>query len=412
MTDKARNSNKKALAGIKVLEYSGFVAGPYCGKLLADLGAEVIKIEHPESGDESRMRGPFPKDIPHAEKSGLFLYLNTSKKGVTLNLNDTAGQRIFRKLVEAADIFIEDNTPGHMEQLGLDYKELNRINPRLIVTSITPFGQSGPYSKYKSYYLNTYQSSQLGYYNPFGAAIAERPPLTIGGFAGEYTCGMSAAVATMGALYFQRLNGQGQHVDVSKQEVLIGFSRISAVSHANGIPSPSRVNRVSGRGSIMRCKDGYMCIHMPEDYQWEALIKLIGDPEWAKDEKFRKSNVRGEHFKEAKPLIEEWMSARTKAEVYAAAQDLGCTATPVASADDLYSSPQSEVRRLFTDIVHPVAGELKYPTSPFLFSETPWSTDQPAPLLGEHNEEIYVERLGCKPEELAELAEKGIIYKG
>lgn len=409
MTHKSGNGSKKALSGIRVLEYADFVAGPYCSKLFADLGAEIIKIERPGNGDESRMRGPFPEDVPHAEKSALFLYLNTSKKGVTLNLNDSAGQRLFRKMVEKTDIFIEDSPPGSMDKLNLGYSELNRINPGLVMTSITPFGQSGPYSEYKSYYLNTYHSSQLGYYNPFGTSVPERPPLTIGGFAGEYTCGMSAAVATMGALYYQRLNGRGQHIDVSKQEVLIGYGRISAVAYVNNLPLPSRVNRVSGRGGIMRCKDGYMCIHMPEDYQWQALVKLIGDPDWAKHENYTQSNVRGEHFKDAKPLIEEWMSSRTKAEVYAAAQDLGCTATPVSSADDLYSSPQSDVRHLFTDIEHPAAGKLKYPTSPFLFSETPWNADQPAPLLGQHNEDIYIGQLGCKPEELADMAEKGII---
>ncbi len=173
----------KALEGLRVLEYAEFVSGPYCGKLLADMGAEVIKIEPPDLGDESRRRGPFPNDVPDPDASGLFLYLNTSKLGVTLDPSKLTGRRIFEKLVEQADILVENNQVGLMSKLGLDFDSLKKLNQRLVMASITPFGQSGPYSQWKSYYLNTFHAGGEGYTLPGGIGwqmYPERPPLKAG----------------------------------------------------------------------------------------------------------------------------------------------------------------------------------------------------------------------------------------
>ncbi|GAG45713.1 unnamed protein product, partial [marine sediment metagenome] len=148
-----------ALEGLRVLEYARMVSGPYCAKLLADLGAEVVKIEQPSLGDPARQKGPFPGDLPHPEKSGLFLYLNTNKLGITLDVQTEEGRKLFRELAQGADILIEDSPPGRMEELGLDYESLSALNPRLIVTSITPYGQTGPYRDRKSYHLNLYHAS-------------------------------------------------------------------------------------------------------------------------------------------------------------------------------------------------------------------------------------------------------------
>ena len=178
----------KALSGIKVLEYAQFVSGPYCTKLMADLGAEVTKIEPPE-GDIARKRGPFPGDIPHHERSGLFLYNNTNKSGITLDLRSVEGRERFKKLVTETDIFIEDTPPGTMSKLGLDFNTLIEINPRLIMTSITPFGQTGPYKDYKAYYLNVSHASALGYLTPVIQKVSSRPkrePIREGGLIAEY----------------------------------------------------------------------------------------------------------------------------------------------------------------------------------------------------------------------------------
>src|SRR4030042_330019 len=378
----------KALTGVKVLEYAGFVAAPYCAKLLADLGAEVVKIEKPVICDEARKWGPFPKDVPHSEKSGLFLYLNTNKVGITLNLETYTGREIFKKLVNSADILIEDNRPEVMRESGLDYQSLQAINRKLIMASITPFGQSGPYSNYKAYYLNTYQSCMLGYLTPIGSSRTERSPLKIGGFVGEYACGLSAAVATLGSLHSQRLSGNGQHIDISKQEALLGFGRVNAAYFANEGKEHPRIFRLMGKGGMTTCKDGHLCIHAPEDHQWDALVRLMGSPNWATDEKYSTPLGRMMHWPEIMPLIKNWASTRIKEEVYHPAQQLGCTVTPVTTTADIVNSKQSKARGFFSNISHLEAGRFKYPTSPLIFSHTPVKIERPAPMLGEHNQEI------------------------
>lgn len=414
--EKLKSSKKKppgvstrALTGVKVLEYAHFVAAPYCAKLLSDLGAEVIKVEEPGVGDEARRWGPFRDDIPHPERSGLFLYLNTNKKSVTLDPESCTGREILRELVRTADVLIEDNAQERMKALGLDYQSLKAINHRLVMTSITPFGQTGPYSDCKAYYLNTYQSCMLGYLTPVGSSRLERSPLKIGGLVGEYACGLSAAVATLGALYSQRLCGKGQHIDISKQESLLGFGRVNAAYFANEGKEHPRVFRLMGKGGMMPCSNGYVCAHVPEDHQWSALVELMGSPEWATTEKFKTPLGRMMYLEEIIPSIKAWTRERSKEELYHAAQGRGCTITPVATADTIVNSEHSKARGLFSEIDHPEAGRFKYPTSPFIFSGMPVHIERPAPLLGEHNEEIYIRRLGYTREDLVQMTRAGII---
>ena len=406
---KAKVKDEKTLTGVTVLEYAKFVAAPYCAKLLADLGAEAIKIEEPGKGDEARRWGPFPGDMPHPEKSGLFLYLNTNKLGITLNLNTNTGQEIFKRLLETADILVEDNPPRLAKELRLSYQALKEINPRLILTSITPFGQSGPYADYEAYYLNTYHGAMSGYLTPYGSSNPDREPLKVGGLAGEYCCGLSAAVATLGALYFQQLSGQGQHVDVSKQEALIGLDRINAARYQNEGVNPTRLTPLHKMFRLTACRDGYVALNLAEDHQWAGFARLIGKPEWGEDERYRTLFRRLENFEEVAPFIQEWFSLHTKEEIYHSAQKSGCPFTPARTAEGVVNSQQSKARGFFTEIDHPEAGRFKYPTSPFLFSKTLREIARPAPLLGEHNEEIYIKRLGYERGQLAEIAKAGVI---
>ena len=232
---------EKALREARVLEYASLVSGPYCSKLLADLGAEVIKIERPGVGDEARRRGPFPDDIPHPERSGLFLYLNTNKKGITLDPKTQTGKRIFLELVKWVDILIEDKSPKEMEELGFTYEKLKEINPSLIMTSITPFGQSGPYRDYKAYHLNISHSSGGGYMTPPGSPNTDREPLKGPGFFDDYVGGLFAAVATASALYVRPVIGSGQHIDTSKQEALINIDRVEIDQYPSEGKIASRV---------------------------------------------------------------------------------------------------------------------------------------------------------------------------
>jgi len=401
-----------ALAGVKVIEYCDMVSGPYCAKLMADLGAEVIKIEKPGTGDEARRRGPFLNDIPHPERSGLFLYLNTSKLGITLNPGTPTGKKIFTGLVKDAHILIEDTTPGTMEQLGLGYEDLKKINPSLIMTSITPYGQTGPYRGYKAYHLNTYHMSGQAYFSySIPASVKEgqaiKPPVRGGGYVGDYDAGLSAAVATMAALYQQGLSGIGQHIDVSKEDALISLDRVDIGTFANDPEAGSR--RHGMLGGLVPCKDGYVVITAPQQHQWEALVKLMGNPEWALGEKTKDEFARSENAPELQPLIEEWMRQHTREEIYHQGQSFSCPIGPVNSAADVWDSPQYQERKFFVEIDHPEAGKLSYPSTSYKLSESPWQASRAAPLLGEHNEEIYCQRLGYTRDDLVRMKAAGVI---
>jgi crotonobetainyl-CoA:carnitine CoA-transferase CaiB-like acyl-CoA transferase len=396
-----------ALEGVRVLEYCQMISGPYCGKLLADLGAEVIKVEEPPAGDAARTRGPFPNDVPHPEKSGLFLYLNTNKLGITLNLGTASGRQVFQRLTEQADVLLEDRPPGEMAKLGLDYASLSAINPRLIVTSITPFGQTGPYRDYGGYHLNLYHGS--GHSSFFYVAPRERrkePPVVAGGQLGDYDGGLSAAVATLAALFVRLATGQGQHIDISKFEALLALERVAVGGFANTPDPPPWPGMVGG---LLPCRDGYVVITAVQSHQWQALMELMGNPAWAQDEKCRDEATRAQHRDEIQPLLEEWMAQHPKEELYHKGQALGVPIGPVCTAAEIANWPQARQRDFFAEVEHPQAGRLEYPTAAYKMSETPWRAERAAPLLGEHNEQIYCGRLGYSREQLAEMAADGTI---
>jgi len=400
----------RALGGLKVLEYAQLVTGPYCTKLLGDLGAEVIKIEEPGIGDEARRRGPFLNDTPHPERSGLFLYVNTNKLGITLRVGTATGKKIFRELVKEADILVEDKPPGVMKELGLDYESLRGINPRLVMTSITPFGQTGPYKDYKAYHLNVVHASGGGYLHPIESPNLEREPIKGGGLLDEYSSGVTAAVGTLGALYVQRMTGEGQHVDVSKQEAVASLDRVVLGQYPNEGIVPQRVPIRPSPNAILPCQDGYVLAGgILQDDQWEATKRLMGNPEWAEDEKFSDESSRIEHMPEISLHLREWVLPQYKEEFYHQGQAGGSPVAIVRTAEEVVNSKQFKARRFFVEIDHPEAGRLEYPSVPYSFSETPYRVIRPAPLLGQHNEEIYCQRLGYSQQELVRIREAGII---
>ncbi|NQT71927.1 MAG: CoA transferase [Chloroflexi bacterium] len=403
--------NKQALTGVKVLEYAQFVAGPYCTKLLADLGAEVIKIEPPGAGDRSRNQGPFPNDIPHAEKSALFLYLNTNKLGVTLDTGIPTGKEIFHKLVENVDVLIDDNHPQQMRELGFDYATLRQINPRLVMTSIAPFGQNGPHTEYKACPLNLVHAGMLGYMTPWVSRWPDREPLQPGGMLGEYGAGLSAATATLAALYVQRMSGEGQHVDVSKQEAILALNRVNAPQFPNDGESDTRFVNLSGLlGDIVPCKDGHIVFQINETHHWKGFVQLIGNPEWARDPVYLDGAERGRRFQtEIRPRVIEWAKAYTKEDLYHKGQAANCPFAVVNSAEDIVNSEHLKSRGFFVDVDHPAAGKIKQPGAPFIMSETPWQVQSPAPLLGQHNEQVYCDRLGYDKHDLLTMRKAGII---
>ena len=400
---------KRALEGIKVLELCHDVSGSYCTKLLADLGAEVVKIEMPGRGGAARNLPPFLHDIPDPEASGLFLYINTNKLGITLNVATATGRDIFLELVKQADVLVEDNPPQRMKEQGLDYESLKEINPRLIMTSITPFGQTGPYRDCRAYPLNVFHSGGEGYLTPGGVENIGRPPLKVGGFLVEYDSGLSAAIAILAALYWRRKSRVGQYIDISKQESLMALNRLDMVRSANEGEVITRAKQGVPYGGALPCKDGYTVFITWESVQWDRLVAFMGDPEWAKDDKFGDYAGRYKHGELINALLTEWLVNHTKEELYHKGQAAGVPFAMIYTSKDLVDSEHLKERGFFAEIDHPRTGKVKYPSAPYKFSETPWQVTRPAPLLGEHNEEILARRLGHRHEELAKLGAAGVI---
>jgi crotonobetainyl-CoA:carnitine CoA-transferase CaiB-like acyl-CoA transferase len=397
--------NARALTGVTVLELGRMVAAPYAAKLLADLGADVVKIEEPGVGDPSRRRGPFPNDAPHPERSGLFLYLNTSKRGITLNLESDGGRRIFRKLIGAADVLIEDATPRELDRLGLGYAELSALNPRLVVTSITPFGQTGPYRNYKSHHLNLYHGS--GHSSPFVATegLEQRPPVRAGGYLGEYDGGLTAALGTLAAVLSRSGRERGEHIDVSKQEAMMCLERVDIGRLINDPdPKPWR----GPVGGLLKAKDGYLMITPVQDHQWQGLVRVMGNPEWAQTAWSKDEVSRREHRDKVQPYVDEWARGLTREEIYHRTQAEGSPSGPVRSVAEVREWEQARAREFFVEIDHPEAGKQVYPSAPYRLSKTPWAGTR-APLLGEHNEEVYCDGLGYSREDLSRLAAAGVI---
>lgn len=400
----------KALPGVKVIELAKLVSGPYCTKLLADLGAEVVKIEEPLVGDEARRRGPFLKDVPHPERSGLFLYLNTNKLGITLSIKTETGRQIFKQLTDWADILIEDNPPGAMESLGLGYEKLRTTNPRLIMASITPFGQTGPYRDYKAYNLNSAHAAGGGYLTPAGSPNAEREPLKGGGFFDDYVAGLSAATATVIALYHCMKTGSGQHIDISKQEALMATNKVEITNYPNLNTVATRVvGRASPGRQPRRCQDGYVQIAAFLDWHWARFKDFMGNPDWAEDAKFETLEGRSQYSDELYEHIEEWTKGRTKEEVYHGLQRKGVPTAMVCTAAEVMNSPQYKTREFFVELEHPAVGKVTYPRGLSVFSETPWVLERPAPLLGQHNEEVYTKLLGFARGDLVRMRGAGVI---
>jgi crotonobetainyl-CoA:carnitine CoA-transferase CaiB-like acyl-CoA transferase len=399
-----------ALDSLKVLELSEFVSGPYCGKMLADLGAEVVKIEKPGTGDLARRWGPFPGDIAHPEKSGLFLFLNTNKLGITLNIESERGREIFRRLTKGTDVLIESNPPKEMARLGLDYATLKKLNPALIMTSITPFGQTGPYKDYKgSDLINSHMSSEA-FGNP-AEGVDDRdkyPPLRGPMHAADFMTGLTGATCTMSAVLGRGKNKVGRHVDISAQEALASVTRQElAFCLCEGLYPTRQWGRKRVGGFLYRCKDGYVNIWIGP--HWHKLVTMMGNPDWAEVELFKNPATRSEHQQDCNKLIELWTREYAMAEIDRLGMEYDVPLAPVRTVKEVINDEQLAYRNFFTEIDHPAAGRFKYPGAPYKLSATPWAVKRPAPLLGEHNNEIYNGVLGYSKENIEGLKRAGII---
>jgi crotonobetainyl-CoA:carnitine CoA-transferase CaiB-like acyl-CoA transferase len=401
------------LGHLKVVELGELVAGPYAAKLLADLGAEVVKVEPPGRGDPARDRGPFPGDVPDREQSGLFLYANTNKRGVTLDVATPDGRQVLARLVGWADVLVENLGPPRLSALGLDFDALLAVNPRLVMTSISPFGQTGPYRNRAASDLTVFHMS--GYGHQLGGPVddpAAEPPLKAAEAQADFVGGVNGALATIAALFARDVSGRGQRADVSTLEAMVPFSfgEIARFVYDGRVGSRlRRDNPPSGVVAVLPTSDGHVAISPREEHLWARWLEVMGSPAWADDERFKDRAARSANWAELEPLLAEWTRQRTRDEVARAAQAVRVPAFPVNEIDAVFAWPQLAARGFFQTVEHPRAGRLPYPTAPYHFSTGGWELRRPAPLLGEHNDEVFGGLLGYSSAELERLGRLGIV---
>ena len=393
------------LDGFKVLDLGSGISAPWCCKILADYGAEVIKIEAPGIGDNSRRMGPFAGDDPDPEKSLTFLYLNTNKKGVTLDTSSVTGRKIFDQMLGDADVLVHNNPPSQSKDLGLDYNTLARVNSKLVVTSIAPFGQTGPYKDYCATDIITYALSGLMYHS----GDSDQPPLRSVLDQSFYVAGANAASATQVALFARLASGKGQHVDVSAAECL-GDHLVQPLPYYNymGAVKGRRPVRGSGFDELMPARDGYVTPSVQGSQPWSTIAGLIGLEE-LKDEKFSTGAGRVAHGEELKELLIEGLAQWDRMPLFLASGESRLVFGMAQDAGDLFDCPHLRARDFFVDVEHPVAGKASYPGMAVRMPGEAIIKSQPAPLLGQHNADIFCKGLGYSDQDLVSLRQQMVI---
>ena len=423
-----------ALDDVRVLDLAGEM-GQYCTKLLADLGADVIKVE-PPGGDPVRNLPPFYHDEADPQKSLFWLNLNTSKRSVTLDLENPEGRRIFEKLAATADVVVESFEPGYLDGLGLGYEGLARLKPDIILTSVTGFGQTGPHARYKAPDIVGVAMGGVMWL----AGEPQDPPNAPPWRQGFISASIIAAAATLMALYGRDVSGEGQHVDVSMQEAL-SIAQETAMQSWDMLQSLR--NRGGERGMIpvnfpaigaYQCKDGYVFgyVGTPGGAPWSVLLDWLIEEGAAEDlakepylsfcrdlsvrtlvEMFRDTSKLGpgiQMLNHVDDVVKRFIAARGKWEVYEGGQRRRLLIGIVSTPEDIANNPQLQHRRWLTAVEHPELGEtLQYPGPPYRLAATPWAIRRRPPLPGEHNAEVFEGELGIANDELAKLSAEGVL---
>ncbi|MCX5992452.1 MAG: CoA transferase [Chloroflexi bacterium] len=416
------------LGGCRVLDLTD-EKGLLCGKVLGDFGADVIKVETP-GGDSARNIGPFYKDIPDPEKSLFWFAANTSKRGITLNIETPDGKDLFQRLVKTADIVVESFEPGYMDYVGLGYADLKKVKSDIILTSITPFGQTGPYAHY--------QATDL-----IGAAMGGmarilgdlgRPPVRMGADPQSYFhAGLQGGLGSMMAYYHKEMTGVGQHVDVSMQDAveltLMVAVEIYDILKANLVGLGQFFVSVRPQAgplftrTVVPCKDGYVTLMFGggafagSSQSSRALVDWANSEGYALEMKdfdfptmWDAATITQEESDTRNSYVAKFLMTRTKAELYEEAIKRGILLAPCATFEDVLKNAQLEARGFWEMVEHPELGEtIKYPGAPVKMKETPWKIHRRAPLIGEHNEEVYGKELGLSKEQVTILKANGVI---
>ena len=370
------------------------MSAPFCAKVLAELGADVVKIEPPE-GDAARRAGPFPGGQPHSERSGLFLFANLGKRGVTLDTGEPDGVDLLHRLLENADIFVENQAYSTLATAGITAEELRGRHPRLITVSISPYGRTGDYREYAGYDLQVNALSGMS----FGTGHTHREPLTTPDRQAGYLAGLGGAYAAIVALLARESNlaeedGGGQYIDVADSGVistlLTGYHLPTFIYRGiAGSRSGNRMRLGLFPNCVLPCRDGYVCIDAPQMEQYQRFLHLMGDPDWTENPRYRDRRAMSDQYpEEAENLIAPWFMEHDKEEILQLCLENRIPCAPVLTMDEALAMPHLHQRDWFVESEHPDAGDYRYPGAPVRLHGSPCRIVRPAPLLGQHNADM------------------------
>lgn len=395
--------NNKALSGVRVLDLTQWEAGTSCTLLLAYLGAEVIKIEPPQSGDPGRTVG--------TDKPGLdafyFLLLNPNKKSVTLNLRSEKGLHMFKEMVKNADVVVSNFLVGAMKRLGIDYPVLKAINPKIVYASISGFGSKGPYRDYPCFDIIAQAVSGAMSFTGF----PENPPTKCGPTIGDSGAGIHLAVGILAALHRAQRTGVGQEVEVSMQENITNFLRAPLASQFGTGKKLQRMGNMSYGvvpWNTYKCLDGHIVIGALPQNLFENLLRVIGQEKFIGDERFNSIRARVRHIKEIEAMIEAWTSTKTKREAWQILGEARVPAGAVLDSAEILEDPNLVEREMIVEVEHPQRGKIKMLGCPIKLSDSPVHVEA-APLLGAHNADIYGSLLGLDARQLEDLKKENVV---
>ncbi len=394
------------LAGIRVIDYSHYLAGPHMSRCLAAMGADVIKVERPTAGDPGRAS---PTIV--GGQSGYFMQQNMGKRGLCINLKDPRGLDLLHKLTDEADVFVENYRPGALEKLGLGHAELLRRNPKLVYCSVSAYGHTGPDAERAGFGLIA--EARSGAMALVGMP-GEAPPLFRMPIADMYA-GMHGVSAICAALLGRVSSGRGQHIDIALYDCMISMHDYAAQSYllSGGTEIPVQTGHDLPQSTVygsFPARDGYLVIAAQADDAWLRLARLIGGPAYAADARLHRSAGRNQHRVEILAKVEQWTLAQASVEACCAALDAaGVPSAPVARIDEVLADPQTLARGMVVEQDHPLLGKIRLPNLPFRFSDCDTSPRSPAPLLGQHNRQIAGE-LGYAKADIDAMVRDGVLY--
>ena len=401
---------QRPLTGIRVISLGQYMSAPYCTMLLADAGAEVIKIERPGKGDPRRSIPPFVEGKNGVKKAGGFIAYNRSKKSLALNLRSEEGKEILKKLVAKSDVVVENLRPGATKKMGLGYDTLKTINPRLIYAAISGFGRlegyEGPYGQRPAF--DIVAEAMSGIMNLVG--FADKPPSwTIYGLADVYS-GMCTAFGIMQALFMREHTGEGQFVDSAMYDNMLALNErmIMLYSITGKEPERGRLQHLYPRGAF-KCRDGYLALNVPDNLIWQRLCQAMDREDLIDDLRCANGTARAAHAEFLEPIINNWLSKQSRAEAEATLNTHGVPVGPVYTAADVFACPQVEARKMLVPIEDPDIGTYRFARTPTMLSSAPEIDPRPAPNLGEHTSQILSDILGYTAAEISHLEKERVI---